>query len=365
MKQQILEKLNQIDTITKQIRALFENDTSITITSVEWIDEKLMKIQWEYYGEGDPLIDIEIRDATENGSWLSMKSYNKNWDVKASKGEHLVGLGRNNSDQNQWEVRIWVLDDPKIVSDTELLAPRDQDEKNEGSPREKSNVRVGWWDYEAGLGGDVGKSKSKSIGYIVEDGLPAIAIIEGFNEDRDDIRERLKDSATFITKYKSGTENLFTILTDEPFSEGKDAQIMEYMVSEAKEIIGDQYEFSFTFKEKAFVDSRELPKNADWIGINFYPFRFEDGVDSKEQFTDRFDRIIEAAKQKSNAKIFIVAQTFYGGKWKKPPVESVDWYIEVCEKHNIELLLWWKYGSSDEWIGAKDMPALLDRINSI
>lgn len=237
----------------------------------------------------------------------------------------------------------------------------------ENYSEESSHLYYGFWDHQEDLEFvNVGKSKSKSIGFIVDQGIPGIAIIEGFSEDRGEIRNRLKDNRSFITKYKSGTENLFTILTDEPFSEGKDAQIMERMIADAKEIIGEPYEFAFTFKELAFRDNRQLPQNADWIGINFYPFRHKGGVRSKEEFMNRFEYVYQRAKEKApNSKIFIVGQAFHGGKWSQPPAEAPFWYLEFVQSHDIDALLWWKWKSSSTWDGAEDMPEFLENARKV
>ncbi|NBC05549.1 MAG: hypothetical protein GVY20_17840 [Bacteroidetes bacterium] len=207
---------------------------------------------------------------------------------------------------------------------------------------------------------------SKSIEFIVEEGIPGIAIIEGFSEDRNQIRERLKDNSSFIIKYSPDTENLFTILTDEPYSEGKNAHIMEQMINDAKEIIGQEYEFAFTFKELAFRDERKFPKNLDWVGINFYPFRAKNGVQNRQQFMNRFKYIYERAKEKApNAKIFVVGQAFKGGKWVHPPVEAPFWYMEFVQENDIDALLWWKLRSSSSWNGAVDMPRLMSSIREV
>lgn len=281
---------------------------------------------------------------------------------------------------NRFLFRKWVLIIPLIIPSagmmallhgygTDLMWFKDaetihQMHRGEADVRSKQ-LYYGFWDHKSGFDFvTVGKSKSKSISHIVEEGIPGIAIIEGFSEDRGQIRERLKDTAPFIQKYAPGSENLFTILTDEPFSEKKNADIMETMVSDAKQILGETYEFAFTFKELAFRDDRKLPQNADWIGINFYPFRHEGGVRSKQDFMKRFETVYQRAREKApHAKIFIVGQAFYGGKWSQPPAEAPFWYVEFAESHPaIEALLWWKWRSSTDWKGVEDMPEYFESI---
>lgn len=233
--------------------------------------------------------------------------------------------------------------------------------------QETRHIYYGFWDHKSGFDFiNVGKSKSKTIDSIVEEAIPGIAIIEGFSEKREQIRRRLKDNRSFIIKYRPSEENLFTILTDEPFSEGKNAQIMEQMIADAKEIIGKDYAFAFTFKELAFLDDRKLPKNMDWVGINFYPFRVNNGVQNKRQFMNRFEYVYQRAKAKvPNARIFIVGQAFHGGKWIQPPHEAPFWYMEFVQSHDIDALLWWKLRSSSTWKGAEDIPEMMESIREV
>lgn len=371
MKKQILEKLNIINTATEQIRELL---TSITITSAGWIDEKLMKVQWEYLGEGDPLVDIEIRDATEGGSWLSMKSYNKNWDIKASKGEHLVGLGEKNTDKNKWEVRIWVLDDPKIVSDTELLSPRKQDQDEEDSPM---NKLVGFWDgYLAPIEG-VNLYKTypgeDGISNAIEKGCKIAFMISGFNKNMTEyeIRKRWRDKAQQLTtKIRENLELVYVM--DEPISKGFSVEKMEEMVRIGKEEFGS-FKFGYSHTGDHSLSNRPFPENVDFVGINLYRFYYPEAdhvtqlgeeyyIETEEEFIDFAEQHLDSIRKKvPGAEIVITGQAFYYKDHKKkkyriPPDESPLWYAELLRRNDdVISLLWYTWKDRSESYGTESL----------
>ena len=227
------------------------------------------------------------------------------------------------------------------------------------------NILYGYWDHlyapNEGRNFDhvnVGKGLSAGeVPRIIEQGLKAIPIIEGFdvNASESQMRQRLNSVKSWITRYDN-IQIPFVILIDEPYVDGWETGALELLLDLAREIIGD-YKFGYTV-----IETRtETPSNADYILPTFYPFRHENGVFTKQEFDDRFDRMVERF---SDHKLGVIGQAFEGWtKWHKPPVESPFWYTEAVKRNNIEILLWFEYRNrapGEGKLGTKSMPELFN-----
>jgi hypothetical protein len=243
-----------------------------------------------------------------------------------------------------------------------------------------SDVLYGYWDHESGPDDgreflhhvNVGKSRSRSVRNIINQGIPAIPIITGFRSSgsESDWKTRLADSVPFFDGY-SATEIPCILLIDEPFSSGWTTGQLETLVNLSKEVIGEHYHYGFTVTEGnvRYNNALVLPQNAAYIVVNYYPFRVdpvEDKVGStKAGFIREFGRTIEALRGKAGEKtrFGITGQAFFGQKWRIPPIESPLWYAEAVMNHSdIDILLWFEWWRNNaQWQGTRVMPALYEK----
>ncbi len=244
----------------------------------------------------------------------------------------------------------------------------------------KRNIFYGYWDHESGPEGgreflshvNVGKSRSRSVRNIIDQGIPAIPIITGFqsSDPARSWRDRLLDSVSFFNDFSS--EDIPCILLiDEPYEKGWKQKQLETLIDLSKEIIGDQFKYGYTVTEGnvRYQRDTELPQNADYIFVNYYPFRTdpeEDKVGSTQAaFTREFGRTINALRSKAGEKtrFGITGQAFFGQKWRIPPIDSPLWYAEAVLSHEeIDILLWFEWWRNNApWQGTRVMPALYEK----
>ena len=247
-----------------------------------------------------------------------------------------------------------------------------------------SDKMIGIWDHSFGTekGNQfaktfkVGKSMSVSdLGNIVGQNIRSVAFIGGFepNASERQWRKRLEFKGSRIQKY-SPDKIPVIILMDEPFGHGFETRQLERLIEMAREVIGKNYRFTFTFMRNSIDDAeRELPKNLDLIWTNFYPFykthiSWAESVKTREDFFRVFKQTLDNLKCKApEAEYIFTGQAFYsdGGqnKWAKPPIESPIWYYEfIAEYEEIIGLFWWKWRSSRQWVGLNEMPQLYKNI---
>lgn len=246
--------------------------------------------------------------------------------------------------------------------------------KKPGGPVKYTKL-VGWWDHEFGPDNgrgflpyvNVGKSMSSVGSGIVEQGIPAVLMIAGFNSG-DDVRvwrKRLQDKAKQVPPPEHTS---FIILVDEPYGAGWDDEKLETLVYEARKAMPG-HKFAYTVKQLTILNrpGRKLPQNIDYLGINYYPFRANarQGAENKREFNRLANRIMSKAKEKIGCRFFIVGQAFHSGKWIEPPAESPLWYAEFVQKNrDTDALLFWQWRSRG-WTGANELPVFYENFKKI
>lgn len=232
----------------------------------------------------------------------------------------------------------------------------------------------GYWDHTQGPGEgrefithvNVGKSLSASVDEIIDQGIQAIPMIEGFSADDSPgvWRDRLKDKASQLSDY-TAEQIPFIILIDEPYSRGWTDSRLEELLRQAKQVM-PQFRFAYTVKQLSTSLSRRpdrrLPQNADYIGINYYPFRSGTSV-SRSDFENEITDILQDIRQKIDTELFIVGQAFYDNKkWIEPPAESPLWYAEIVQgEPDITGLLWYEWRKRSREGGTVNMPELYEK----
>jgi hypothetical protein len=104
-----------------------------------------------------------------------------------------------------------------------------------------------------------------------------------------------------------------------------------------------------------------LPVNTYLFLYEDYPWKF---IETKDQFMDECTRVFNNARNKfPNSQFMFVAQGFYDeNKYRKPPIESVDWTNEfVANNDDVIGVLWYEY-KDRSGTGLGSMPMMLDRI---
>lgn len=267
-------------------------------------------------------------------------------------------------------IRLLTHSDPVAVPDTE------PDPYPEPIPDADPSVEIlyGYWDHWYGpdhgeaflVHVNVGKALSSSIGKIVDQGIFGIPIIEGFNarDSREVWHDRLEDKARQIMPYASKVP--FVILIDEPYSRGWTDEKLEWLIEEAR-VAMPGLKFAYTVKQLSTSlrqrPDRRLPQNADFIGINYYPFRIGGGVDTQAEFNAELTLILEDARIKlpEQTQLFLVGQAFYeNDKWHEPPVDSPLWYADVVKKERLSALIWYEWRDRSR-VGTRSMPWLYEK----
>jgi len=199
---------------------------------------------------------------------------------------------------------------------------------------------------------------------VTRSGLPAIPIISGFRsgDSPDEWRRRLRDKSQQIP----GPDDVpFVLLIDEPYGKGWDDEKLELLVDIARDIM-PEHKFAYTVMTLTILSrpQRQLPQNADYIGINYYPFRIGSNMNSEQRFRRDLNRLMDAARNKIDTRFFIVGQAFYDDdKWHQPPAEAPLWYANaIGETDDIDGLLWFEWRNRSNWQGARSMPEYVENL---
>lgn len=233
-----------------------------------------------------------------------------------------------------------------------------------------SNKFFGFWDHPSVPDSmlayvNVGKSlAADDTRAVTRSGLPAIPIISGFRsgDSPADWRKRLSDKSQQIP----GPDEIpFILLIDEPYSKGWDDEKLERLTDIAREVLPD-HKFAYTVMTLTILNrpQRKLPQNADYIGINYYPFRIGTNMNSERRFRNDLERLMIAARSKIDTRFFIVGQAFYDDdKWHQPPAESPLWYASaIRESDDIDGLLWFEWRNRSNWQGTRSMPEYVENL---
>lgn len=236
----------------------------------------------------------------------------------------------------------------------------------------------GYWDHliapdEFSGHVNVGKSfNAHSASKIIEQGLKAVVSISHILKKGDteqQWRTKLRSQGRAIQKYDP-SDVVYVLLQDEPWIHGFTKQEQELLVELAREIIGDEYKYGFTFsRAQVQFKDQPIPNNIDVSGINFYPF-FEEQynpdntVKTKAEFNRELQRTLRIFREKSphGTEFMLTGQAFYQeGRWAKPSSDVPQWYVEAIQPEGDVIgLLWWVWNSNRKNTGTKEMPVLFE-----
>lgn len=218
---------------------------------------------------------------------------------------------------------------------------------------------------------NIGKSFSAhSGGKIIDNGLKAVVSISRSlkpDETEQRWRAKLRGAASSIQKYNPD-DVAWVLIQDEPLLGGFTPRQLRKIVELAKEIIGGEYKYGYTFTRNAIL-RKDIPDNADVVGTNYYPFLYKEfgdvWIQTEKEFNDYLNLILSKIREKvPGAEISITGQAFYNRdkrKWRKPPEDSPYWYVRAMQRHDdVKWLLWyeWNVRKHRRWIALEEMPDL-------
>ena len=200
-------------------------------------------------------------------------------------------------------------------------------------------------------------------------------MIGGFRHDdsESDIRKRLRDRKSHID---SASDVEFILLHDEPFYKNFTPEKQELIIRCAKEEMGD-YKYGFSYARGALVDQpnadRRIPDNLDVAMVNYYPFYHRDYIEKHEwwpmwittesEFRNDLEDVLD--KVKDVPEVYLTGQGHKSDgsremKYRQPPIESVQWYVNACYKYSLKGVVWWLWESRSRSIGMGEMPELYE-----
>ena len=257
--------------------------------------------------------------------------------------------------------RTLVNDEPRFLIEAELEVFGEDSKETPEEPEQFTGL-FGYWDaYISGSkiapvkGMNVGKSMSRTVSPITRQEIKAITHIGGLRGiSQDERKKRIRDTEGYLNDAV-----VIVHLEDEPLAHDITASELEELADYTRERLSRPAAVTINLTELKTADS--FPQNMDYVFFQAYPYRDPshsdywadaDIGDTKQDLFNDLDRRYKQLKEEMpDTKIGIVAQGFYGDKWRKPPAQALDWYAEWCAKNQIEVLLIWKYFDSGNWKG--------------
>jgi len=178
----------------------------------------------------------------------------------------------------------------------------------------------------------------------------------------------------------AGASTRMILLMDEPYLKGYTTEQLEMIIDVARSVLdqpeeGIFYKFGYTMTRGNLLHSNmAMPQNADFLGINHYPFALTQSGNPRIGHTHReFDadtqQLLSIMRDRKalDTQIFLVGQAFYGQDsptstvYVPPPVESPLWYADVVRNNSdVAGLLWFEYVNRHTRTGTVSMPDLLE-----
>lgn len=299
----------------------------------------------------------------------SVNQYLHRTPIDPEAGIYSLGVVEN-PDQYTWHIRMKV---GKWESDVITVGPRSDTGEEAEEEAEQRFINFGMW-YES----DFGNVRRVWISEIPDSGnfIPRIGGFEA-DESESKWRQRLANRGR-VLKDIDPSRVPFVIVRDEPFAKDFTTSQLERLIEIAKQEIGDQFNYTYTFTRSAIERGEQLPKNTNVIGINFYPFYLEscdwcEQIRTEQEFYAFFDEIMQKARANSSegVEFSITGQAFYDqpdGKerWRKPPVEAPFWYMNFIQKNpDITTLLWFLEDTNRSWVGLDEMPEFRENLERV
>jgi len=164
---------------------------------------------------------------------------------------------------------------------------------------------------------------------------------------------------------------LYILLQDEPFHKGFTTEDLRQLIGWCHQYWSVKPAINYTIDN--CLDQR-MPAVDHVVVVNFYPF-FERGTEypqifDESDFQGYLHRVLESASEVFDFEFGLTGQAFWNKSsrfpWRKPPLESPEWYKKAVLSHNIIHFQWWAYDSGNgQWGYLKEMPELLNEIKKV
>ena len=223
----------------------------------------------------------------------------------------------------------------------------------------------GWWDSHWADNSGMSIIKVDSIHLDNHPrSVKKIVMLSGFKKDMTNaqIRSRIRGR---INMYDRDDISMI-ILHDEPYYGGLSPDQVQYIADEAKKAYRHPVAMTFARGEINNMD-RPIPHSLDACSINFYPFYVEGynhWINDEATFNAHLQGSLNRIKKKGfTGGVFLVGQMFHDSpdnrktpKYRKLPIEAIDWYFNAVEKHKLAGILWFEWRNRQNWVGANTMP---------
>ena len=351
-KEKLIQIRNLIDEHLSGEESYFRN------FQAEIVSKNRVNVTWESNMQG--LFDIEYYRPDQDREWQhSVAKYREPIPIQ----DLQTSIGFNS---DVVEVRLRAVKDGEVIEEFEA-------KKNEEKPEP---IYFGYWDAHAAP--DNQPANIHKLPWNDLDrfhGSKVIPMIGGFRHDdtEADIRKRLSDRKNHID---SASDVEWVMLMDEPFYKNFTPEKQELLIQCAKEEMGD-YKYGFAYARGALVDQpnadRRIPSNLDVAMVNYYPFYDRDYIEHHEwwhmwitteaEFQNDLENVLD--KLKDVPEVYLTGQGHKSDgsremKYRQPPIESVQWYVNACYEYGLKGVLWWLWASRSRSIGMGEMPELYE-----
>ncbi|MEX2368351.1 MAG: hypothetical protein WD510_02495, partial [Balneolaceae bacterium] len=224
---------------------------------------------------------------------------------------------------------------------------------------EKKDILFGFWDSDH-TPEDAPQNVKKLYWNNLGSGR-VIPMIGGFTADmpESDIRKRLRNRRAPVDR---ADQVEYILLLDEPFYKNFTTEQQDLILKCAKQEIPG-YKFAFSYARGALRDQGKcrLPKNLDVAMINNYTFYHEEYwpemyITMQDQFELDLLETVNIIRCQGISEIVITGQSIMDEKkYRKPPLESVQWNVDFCYKYNLSGVIWFEYRDRSHWKGAESM----------
>ena len=363
--------------IRNQIDEHLSGEEIVTEVNAEFSAPDRIKVTWKANTDKDYACTIWYWADSEQERKRHAQQFRKKFKSIQDESD-IIGLrDPATEDWNlQLEVGEWDAENYKIINRVHLSEPVEI-EMIEEEPPDAKPIFFGYWDAHAAP--DNQPANIYKLPWNDLDRFPGskvIPMIGGFRHDDSeaDIRKRLSDRKNHID---SASDVEWVMLMDEPFYKNFTPEKQELLIQCAKEEMGD-YKYGFAYARGALVDQpdrdRRIPSNLDVAMVNYYPFYHRDYIEHHEwwhmwitkeaEFQNDLEKVLD--KLKDVPEVYLTGQGHKSDdsqslkKYRQPPLESVQWYVNACYKYGLKGVLWWLWESRSRAIGMGEMPELYE-----
>ena len=329
----------------EQILSLLDEseETYFRNFQAEIVSNSRVNVTWESNIQG--LFDIEYYRPNQDREWQhSVARYREPIPIE----DRQTSIGFNS---DVVDVRLRAVKDGEVIE--EFIAKKNIIEKP-----------FGFWDAWNGRelasypSATIGKSMDRNVKPITDSGIPAIMHLGNLEHETNQQQRARIDS---IASFDTGNVPIIHFIDEYP-KYGITSERMDDLADYARSKYGNKYKLAYTINLYQLLNVNEFAQKFDYVFFQAYPYRDPADTenasfniaDTKQALFNELDLRLYQLKWKINADFWIVAQTFSGTKFRRPPSDSLKWYREWAAQNDVGGVIGWKYFSDRNWKGYKD-----------